>query len=237
MKSSLNLLEKDKTSLKKYDEIIKKQLEDGITEKADGSKEYLDQDFVVTHYLPHHLVKSKNSTLNKVRVVYEGCSKTHPTKKSLNECLHRGKNIVADLYGILLRFRMKKYGIVADIKKAYLQLELNPEDRDVTRFLWLKDINQSYSRDNVQAYRFCRVIWGVICSAFLLASTILFHVGTYYSPNAEDISRNIYVDNLISGSTSHKDSVIYYEKTVIDDELTKAAELQMDAAEVCGTIK
>ena len=83
----------------------------------------------------------------------------------------------------------------------------------MTRFLWLKDINQSYSRDNVQAYRFCRVIWGVICSAFLLASTILFHVGTYSSPIAEDISRNIYVDNLISGSTSHKDSVIYYEET------------------------
>ena len=36
---------------------------------------------------------------------------------------------MANQCGILLRFRMKRIAFVADIEKAYLQLELNPSDR------------------------------------------------------------------------------------------------------------
>ena len=77
---------------------------------------------------------------------------------------------------------------MADIKKAYLQLELNPIDRDVTRFLWVKDITLPYSKENIQAFRFCRVIWGIICSAFLLASIIMNHLAKYNNSIAQDIS-------------------------------------------------
>ena len=45
-----------------------------------------------------------------------------------------------NLCGILLRFRLNKVATIAEIEKAYLQLELDMDDRDVTRFLWLKDI-------------------------------------------------------------------------------------------------
>ena len=104
-----------------------------------------------------------------MRIVFEGCAKTHPSKRSLNDCLYRGPNMVASLAGILLRFRINETAFVADIQKAYLQLQLKPTDCDVTRFLWIKDITKSPSKENIQEYRFCRVIWGIICSAFLLA--------------------------------------------------------------------
>ena len=129
--------------------------------------------------------------------------------------------MVANLCGVLLRFRMKKIAMVADIKKAYLQLELNPIDRDVNHFLWVKDITLPYSEGtrkragaygggggvkkvlNLGActfwmvpYRFCKMIWGIICSAFLLASTIMFHLEKHNNSIAQDISRNFYVDNL-----------------------------------------
>ena len=134
LKSLLNQLSKDNQVLTVYDEIIKKQLNDGMIEMADCSKEYLSKDDVVTHYLPHHMVRSNSSSTSKVRIVYEGCAKAHPKHKNLNECLYKGENMVADLCGVLMRFRMNKVGVIADIKKAYLQLELNPCDRDVTRF-------------------------------------------------------------------------------------------------------
>ena len=102
----------------KYDEIIHNQLNDGIIEEADVSNEYLDKKGVVTHYLPHHLVKNDSSVSSKIRIVYEGCARGHESHKTLNECLYKGKNLVTDLCGVLMRFRMKKIGLVADIKKA-----------------------------------------------------------------------------------------------------------------------
>ena len=92
------------------------------------------------------------------------------------------------------------------IKKAYLQVELNPDDRDVTRFLWLKDINLPYSKENVQAFRFCRVIWGIICSAFILTIGIM----KYNNAVSNDIMNNMYVDNLITGVLTEAEGVAYY---------------------------
>ena len=108
---------------------------------------------------------------------------------------------------------MNKIGIVADIKKAYLQVEVNPDDRDVTRFLWLKDIKLPYSKENVQAFRFCRVIWGIICSAFIPASVIMTHLSKYNNAVSNDIMNNIYVDNLITGVSTEAEGVAYYEET------------------------
>lgn len=44
------------------------------------------------------------------------------------------------LQGILLRLRLHKITFTADIKKAFLKIELNKKDRDATRFLWFKDM-------------------------------------------------------------------------------------------------
>ena len=86
--------------------------------------------------------------------------------KSLNECLYRGPVILEDLCGLLLRFRIYKVALAADIKKAFLQVGLQPADRDVTRFLWLKDPTKPLSKDNLQIYRFTRVPFGVISKSF-----------------------------------------------------------------------
>ena len=153
-------MKNDEDQTLRYDEIIQKLINEGTVEDADNRKEYLLRDSVIIPYLPHHMVQSNNDSKGKLRVVYEGCAKTHESKKSLNECLHPGKNMVANLCGIHMRFRMSRIAFVADIEKDYLQLELNPDDRDVTRFLWLKDIKQPVSMNNIRELRFRRVIWG-----------------------------------------------------------------------------
>ena len=168
------------------------------------------KDSIVTHYLPHMILKNNDPT--KIRIVYEGCAKSFPSQRSLNECLYRGPNLVKSICGILLRFRLNKIAIIADIEKAYLQLGLNYVDRDVTRFLWLKNIHEPFSEENIQELRFCRVIWGIVSSAFLLAATIRYHLAKVNNPVSMDIDKNLYVDNLITGLQTVEEAISYYKQ-------------------------
>ena len=50
---------------------------------------------------------------------------------------HLGQNIM----DILLRFCVQKVALSADIEKAFLMVSMAEEDRDVLRFLWVRDIH------------------------------------------------------------------------------------------------
>ena len=80
-----------------------------------------------------------------MRIVYDTSAKGKFGESSLNECLYRGVVILPDLCGILLRFRLYSIVLLADIEKAFLQLEIQSDDRDVTQFIWLKDIANTRS--------------------------------------------------------------------------------------------
>ena len=41
--------------------------------------------------------------------------------------------------GVLIRFRMYFIAILADIEKAFLQIGIQENEHDVTRFLWFTD--------------------------------------------------------------------------------------------------
>ena len=71
----------------------------------------------------------------------------------LQDCLHRGPIILPDLVGLLMRFRLQWIVILADIEKAFLQIAIQDDERDVTRFLWLKDVNKPIvNDDNIEVY-------------------------------------------------------------------------------------
>ena len=99
--------------------------------------------------------------------------------------------LLQDLTGILLRFRLNKVAIVADIEKAFLQIGLDENQKDVTRFFWLKNINNLNVDNNIQWFRFCRVLFGILSNPFLLKSTLDFHLIMHNSPIADKIRRNI----------------------------------------------
>ena len=80
----------------------------------------------------------------------------------------------------------------------------------MTRFVWLKDISDpSVNNDNLREYRFTRVPFGVVSSPFLLGATVEHHLDTYDSAISENIKIDIYVDNLVTGSDSVEQAILY----------------------------
>jgi len=99
----------------------------------------INQPSTGVHYIPHHPVY-KNSATTPVRIVYN-CSFRQSTKHaSLNDCLLIGDTPLIDVCAILLRFRIHQYVLSTDIEKAFLHVKLDEQDRDYTRFLWLKNL-------------------------------------------------------------------------------------------------
>src|SRR5207248_764469 len=96
---------------------------------------------------------------------------------------------------------------LGDIEKAFLQLSLNNPDREVTKFLWVKNPLKPLTANNLMIYRFCRVAFGVISSPFLLAGVIRRHLELFKTPVAEELQKNTYVDNLLIDARSLDDAL------------------------------
>ncbi|XGW20487.1 hypothetical protein V3C99_003912, partial [Haemonchus contortus] len=134
----VNTLQKDPELLEQYHGVFQEQLGKGIIEEVvENDKE----SSTLIHYLPHQPVITPLKETTKLRIVFDASShcKGQP---SLNDILHQGPLILPELYGILLRFRMKNFVVTADVEKAFLQVRLNECDRDVTRCLWIRDTNR-----------------------------------------------------------------------------------------------
>ncbi|XP_068697778.1 uncharacterized protein [Montipora foliosa] len=131
----------------------------------------------IVHYIPHFPVFKEDSATTKMRIVYDALAKQNSNSPSLNDCLHTGENLMQDLTGILLRFRAHNVAFIADIEKAFLQIELHPNVRDATRFLGLKtSTNQPPIQITYEHIGSKRVLFGATSSHFLLIATIQYQV-------------------------------------------------------------
>ena len=83
--------------------------------------------------------------------------------KSLNECLYRGPITLPNMCGVLIRFRMYFIGVLADIEKAFLQIGIQENEHNVTRFLWFTDPTKPERVEgNLSVYRFYHVPIGIL---------------------------------------------------------------------------
>ncbi|KHJ86527.1 hypothetical protein OESDEN_13717, partial [Oesophagostomum dentatum] len=204
LRSVLRMLEGKPSLLQEYDKTFKDQLGKGIIEQVDNIKTHSGE---ILHYLPHQPVITPMKETTKLRIVFDASSHYRDCP-SLNDILHQGPLILPEIYAMLIRFRLSKYAIIADVEKAFLQVRLHELDRDATRFLWVRDTNLPPEDDNVITFRFRRVTFGLNVSPFLLAGTILFHLKNYVSNKnlANEIKNNIYVDNLILSAKTQKET-------------------------------
>lgn len=69
----------------------------------------------------------------KWRIVFDASSH-ESNAPSLNEALEMGPKFLLEILAIQLRLRLHHSAIVGDIMQAFLQLVIDKEDRDLTRF-------------------------------------------------------------------------------------------------------
>lgn len=176
-----------------YKDVIQGYEHEGIIERVKIESDKKGVEF----YLPHKAVIRDEKVTSRVRIVFDASSHAK-NELSLNDCLHVGPNLYPDILDLLLKFRENPIAITADIRQAFLQLQLSEVDQDVSRFFWVNELSQ---KDPI-IYRFCRVLFGINCSPFLLAATIKEHIKKYsekWSSTFQTLNENLYVDDLISG--------------------------------------
>ena len=111
---------------------------------------------------------------------------------------------------------MEKLDLVADIEQAFLQISINKKHRDLVRLLWYEDIYKE--NPELVTLQFCRVVFGLTCSPFLLNGTISAHLEQFngYVNLKEFICkfiRDLYVDDSSSSCNHIEDAYSFYKRT------------------------
>ncbi|KAL3077417.1 hypothetical protein niasHT_033955 [Heterodera trifolii] len=124
------------------------------------------------------------------------------------------------------------------VSTAFLQIALEPEDREVTKFLWVKDVSKPLAPTNLITYRFCRVAFGVISSPFILAATLQHHLKGYNSPVANELAQSLYVDNTLLECESAEEALHKYaeSKAILKEGLFNLREFVTNSPEVMKAI-
>eukprot|EP00794_Sanderia_malayensis_P017243 gene17243-biopygen14837 len=179
--------------LQKYEDVIQQQVHDGIIEQVSEL-----EPAGKVHYLPHRAVVREDAETTRVRIVYDASCKDRKIGVSLNDCLHVGPALTPLIFDVLLRFRCHPVALVGDIEKAFLNIDIHPQDRDCLRFLWYKDVNAA--EPEVRVYRFNWVVFGCNSSPFLLNCVLRHHINKYVEKDPEFVGKLIggfFVDDLV----------------------------------------
>lgn len=150
-----------------------------------------------TFYLPHHAVVKPESRSTKVRVVFNASKRT-ASGNSLNDVLHVGPTLQADLMMLILNWRLYKFVFNGDIEKMYRQILVYNEDSQFQRILFRKNPNGP-----IEDYALNTVTFGVNCAPYLAIRTLvqLADQSEEMFPQASHIlKKETYVDDILSGS-------------------------------------
>ncbi|XP_055932046.1 uncharacterized protein LOC129962326 [Argiope bruennichi] len=200
----------DMNMYEKYENILLNWLDEDIIEEVSTNEMSS-----YGNYLPHRAVIKLSSSTTPIRQVFDASARL-ANYPSLNQCLEGGPNLIGLIPNILLRFREGQLGVIADIRKAFLQISIRKEDRDFLRFLWWENREEK----KLKAFRHTRVVLGVKCSPFLLASVIEYHIQKcegFEKSLKKRLLESFYIDNAVTSvdSKDQLDGFIDNSKTLM----------------------
>ena len=156
-------------------------------------------------YIPHHGVLNAKKP-NKLRVVFD-CSATF-NGISLNSNLLQGPDLINNLVGILCRFRRDHIAIACDVEAMFHQFSVNPEHRNLLRFLWWEngDLNKLPTEYHMTVHLFGAVS-SPACANFALQRLAEDYKDKYGKTTAQFISRDFYVDDGLTSLATEEEAI------------------------------
>ena len=203
-------LSRDERYKEQYIKFVEDVIEKGDAEEVhDGGKEG------EKWYVPHHGVYHAKKP-DKLRVVFDCSAKYKGT--SLNDHLLTGPDLMNNLNGVLLRFRLHSTALMCDVERMFHQFHVSKMDQDYLRFLWWRKGDLSAQP---QEYRMKVHIFGAASSPGC-ANYGLKYLATenrdLYPLGSQFIMRDFYVDDGVASM----------------DSTEKAIQLAQEARELCA---
>lgn len=147
-------------------------------------------------FLPQHCVIKTDSSITKLRVVFDGSDKTS-SGFPLNDIRMCGPTIKENLFNILLGFRTLKYTVTRDVCKIYSSVKMLFLENFLQCILW-----RNKSGGVLQIHKLDTVTYGTKLASF--SSIRPMHQLAYdeksnFSIGSQTVVHDFYVDELISG--------------------------------------
>ncbi|XP_050338216.1 uncharacterized protein LOC126764587 [Bactrocera neohumeralis] len=164
------------------------------------------------YYIPHHCVLKPTSASTKLRVVFDASCQT-TTQTSLNDLLLVGPTIQTELYMLLLRFRLYRYAITADVTKMYRQVSLNKNDRKFHYILW-----RASADADLLTYQLNTVTYGTASAPYLAVRSLHYLADKHMAEfpiGAAAVKTSFYVDDFLCGADD-TDALHTLKKEVIE---------------------
>ncbi|XP_055604218.1 uncharacterized protein LOC129752466 [Uranotaenia lowii] len=156
------------------------------------------------YYMPHHHVLRPESSTTKLRVVFDA-SATTTSGISLNQALMVGPVLQEDLVSIVLRFRLHRIAIVADVAKMYRMINVVPEDRRLQRIVWRDSPDEP-----LRTFELTTVTYGTASAPYLATKCLqrLAECGKKKYPiAAKTLSEDFYMDDCLTGADTKEESI------------------------------
>ena len=201
-------LRKDPELLKEYNNIIDQYIQEGILEEVPTIHKTN-----TVHHLPHRAVVREGREITKVKIVFDASAK-YQNELSLNNILDPGPCLLPYIFDILIRLRLGKVEIAADIRKAFLQITMDKNDRDYLRMIWFD--NLFIENAEIKILRFARLVFGLSSSPFVLNGTVKIHLEKFINDEQKrkviiKLLRDLYVDDITSSVNDAKEEIKFYE--------------------------
>lgn len=156
------------------------------------------------YFVPHHAIDN-----GKFRVVFDGSS-IASSGQAFNDIQLLGERLQDDLMDILLRFRLHRVGLVADIKQMYRQICVPQAQQNLQLILW-----RFNEEAPIRTYALTTVTYGMRYAPHTAVRTLQQCAKdgqVDYPLGAAVALKDFYMDDLITGADDGDGAITLYEQ-------------------------